>query len=191
MGVEAGALTVAGQWRNFTAFPSILANSIIINRLIFTSGLRRVNSTNSVPENEGGPLARKVVPLVRYCKTPPGRKLLPIRLLGAATSNVTSQCSPFQIRICRHAEMRMHRERYFRVEILLYIAIQSEAMSRCAVCKSRFPEQTNWLYENLAFDRLVQSFFNLRDKRAAVNPAGSGYPKGETYIFCALRSQFN
>jgi hypothetical protein len=34
-GAEAGALTVAGQWRNFTAFPSILANSIIINRLTF------------------------------------------------------------------------------------------------------------------------------------------------------------
>jgi len=27
--MEAGALTVAGQWRNFTAFPSILANTIV------------------------------------------------------------------------------------------------------------------------------------------------------------------
>jgi hypothetical protein len=27
--IEAGALTVAGQWRNFTAFPSILAISVV------------------------------------------------------------------------------------------------------------------------------------------------------------------
>ena len=26
---EAGALTVAGQWRNFTAFPSILAKTVV------------------------------------------------------------------------------------------------------------------------------------------------------------------
>jgi hypothetical protein len=26
---EAGALTVAGQWRNFTAFPSILAIAVV------------------------------------------------------------------------------------------------------------------------------------------------------------------
>jgi hypothetical protein len=26
---EAGALTVAGQWRNFTAFPSILAITVV------------------------------------------------------------------------------------------------------------------------------------------------------------------
>jgi hypothetical protein len=77
-GVEAGALTVAGQWRNFTAFPSILANSIIINRLIFTSGLRWVNSTNSVPESEGEPVASKVVPLIWYCKTPAGWRRLPV-----------------------------------------------------------------------------------------------------------------
>jgi hypothetical protein len=28
-GREAGALTVAGQWRNFTAFPSILVISVV------------------------------------------------------------------------------------------------------------------------------------------------------------------
>jgi len=28
-GSEAGALTVAGQWRNFTAFPSILAIAVV------------------------------------------------------------------------------------------------------------------------------------------------------------------
>jgi hypothetical protein len=28
-GTEAGALTVAGQWRNFTAFPSILAIAMV------------------------------------------------------------------------------------------------------------------------------------------------------------------
>jgi len=28
-GTEAGALTVAGQWRTFTAFPSILAIAIV------------------------------------------------------------------------------------------------------------------------------------------------------------------
>ena len=28
-GIEAGALTVAGQWRNFTAFPSILAIAVV------------------------------------------------------------------------------------------------------------------------------------------------------------------
>ncbi len=27
--MQAGALTVAGQWRNFTAFPSILAISVV------------------------------------------------------------------------------------------------------------------------------------------------------------------
>jgi hypothetical protein len=28
-GIEAGALTVAGQWRNFTAFPGILAIAVV------------------------------------------------------------------------------------------------------------------------------------------------------------------
>jgi hypothetical protein len=28
-GAEAGALTVAGQWRNFTAFPSILTIAVV------------------------------------------------------------------------------------------------------------------------------------------------------------------
>jgi len=28
-GTEAGALTVAGQWRSFTAFPSILAIAVV------------------------------------------------------------------------------------------------------------------------------------------------------------------
>jgi hypothetical protein len=28
-GSEAGALTVAGQWRNFTAFPNILAIAVV------------------------------------------------------------------------------------------------------------------------------------------------------------------
>ena len=28
-GIEAGALTVAGQWRSFTAFPSILAIAVV------------------------------------------------------------------------------------------------------------------------------------------------------------------
>jgi hypothetical protein len=81
-GAEAGALTVAGQWRNFTAFPSILANLFIINRLIFTSGLRRVNSTNLVPQNERELVASKVVPLVWYCKTPAGWKRLPVAMSG-------------------------------------------------------------------------------------------------------------
>ena len=43
------ALTVAGQWRNFTAFPSILCELVIINRLIFSSGRHRSNSTSLVP----------------------------------------------------------------------------------------------------------------------------------------------
>ena len=29
-GTEAGALTVAGQWRTFTAFPSILAIAVMM-----------------------------------------------------------------------------------------------------------------------------------------------------------------
>jgi hypothetical protein len=32
--MEAGALTVAGQWRSFTAFPSILAIAVVKGRTI-------------------------------------------------------------------------------------------------------------------------------------------------------------
>jgi hypothetical protein len=48
---EAGALTVAGQWRNFTAFPSILAKTVVWSaaslRLSSRDAMERVSMTST------------------------------------------------------------------------------------------------------------------------------------------------
>jgi hypothetical protein len=58
LGARQGALTVAGQWRSFTAFPSIL-NELIYQSLDLLKRAAWLNSTNLLPGN-GGEVRRRI-----------------------------------------------------------------------------------------------------------------------------------